>query len=90
MIRSMAVSVWMQRGFLMAVLGLIALGLVCSLAGLKINTTKSIPIGIYQLTDVPVGKGEYVIFCPPQTALFHEARSRGYIGAGFCPGTTDT
>jgi len=70
----------------MAVFGLIALGLVCSLAGLKINTTKSIPIGVYQLTDGPVGKGEYVIFCPPQTALFDEARERGYIGAGFCPG----
>ncbi len=70
----------------MAVFGLIALGLVCYLAGLKINTTKSIPVGIYRLTDVPVGKGEYVIFCPPQTALFDEARERGYIGAGFCPG----
>lgn len=70
----------------MVVFSLIALGLICYLAGLKINTTKSIPIGIYQLTDAPVGKGEYVIFCPPQTALFDEARSRGYIGAGFCPG----
>jgi conjugative transfer signal peptidase TraF len=76
----------MKRGLLMAVFGLIALSLVCYLAGLKINTTKSIPVGIYRLTDVPVGKGEYVIFCPPQTALFDEARSRGYIGAGFCPG----
>lgn len=70
----------------MAVFSLIALGLACYLAGLKINTTKSIPIGIYQLTDVPIGKGEYVIFCPPQTALFDEARERGYIGAGSCPG----
>ena len=84
--RSMTASVWMKRGLLTAALSLIALGLICSLAGLKINTTKSIPVGIYQLTDGPVGKGEYVIFCPPQTALFDEARERGYIGAGFCPG----
>jgi conjugative transfer signal peptidase TraF len=70
----------------MAVFGLIALSLVCYLAGLKINTTKSIPIGFYRLTDAPIGKGEYVIFCPPQTALFDQARERGYIGAGFCPG----
>ncbi|SEA65121.1 conjugation peptidase TraF. Serine peptidase. MEROPS family S26C [Nitrosospira multiformis] len=69
-----------------AALSMIAGGLICYLAGLKINTTKSIPVGIYQLVDVPVGKGEYVIFCPPQTALFDEARERGYIGAGFCPG----
>jgi len=70
----------------MAVFGLIALSLVCYLAGLKINTTKSIPVGIYRLADFPVGKGEYVIFCPPQTALFDEARERAYIGSGFCPG----
>ena len=70
----------------MAVFGLTALSLVCYLAGLRVNTTKSIPVGVYRLTDVPVGKGEYVIFCPPRTALFDEARSRGYIGAGFCPG----
>jgi conjugative transfer signal peptidase TraF len=31
-------------------------------------------------------KGEYVIFCPPESALFDEARKRGYIGAGYCPG----
>jgi conjugative transfer signal peptidase TraF len=36
--------------------------------------------------DAPVAKREYVIFCPPQSALFDEARERGYIGAGFCPG----
>jgi conjugative transfer signal peptidase TraF len=81
-----AVSVWMKRGLLMAVPSLIAVGLICYLAGLRINTTKSIPVGIYRLTDVPVGKGEYVIFCPPQTALFDQARERGYISAGFCPG----
>jgi conjugative transfer signal peptidase TraF len=69
-----------------AALGLLAVGFVCYAAGLRINTTRSIPIGIYRLSDVPVGKGEYVIFCPPQTALFDEARERGYIGAGFCPG----
>lgn len=84
--RSMAASVWMRRGLLTAVLSPIAVGLICYLAGLRINTTKSIPVGIYRLTDVPVGKGEYVIFCPPQTALFDEARERGYISAGFCPG----
>jgi len=69
-----------------AALGLLAVGFVCYAAGLRINTTRSIPVGIYRLTDAPVGKGEYVIFCPPQTALFEEALERGYIGAGFCPG----
>lgn len=56
--------------------------LICHLAGLRINTIKSIPVEIYRLT---VGKGKYVIFCSPQTALFDEACSRKYIGVGFCP-----
>lgn len=69
-----------------AALGLMAMGFACFAAGLRVNTTRSIPVGLYQLSNTPVGKGEYVIFCPPQTALFDEARERGYIGAGFCPG----
>jgi conjugative transfer signal peptidase TraF len=31
-------------------------------------------------------KGAYVLFCPPQVAVFDEARTRGYITSGFCPG----
>jgi len=27
-----------------------------------------------------------VIFCPPKTAVFDDAKARGYIGAGFCSG----
>jgi conjugative transfer signal peptidase TraF len=64
----------------------LGLALICLAAGLRFNTTRSIPVGIYRLTNAPVGKGEYVIFCPPPSALFDEARERGYIGAGFCPG----
>ena len=77
---------WISRALIGAALAFLAVCLVCFAAGLRVNTTKSIPVGIYRLTDMPVGKGEYVIFCPPQTALFEEARERGYIGAGFCPG----
>jgi conjugative transfer signal peptidase TraF len=70
----------------LAALGLMALAFLCHAAGLRINTTKSIPIGLYRMTDAPVAKGEYVIFCPSQSALFDEAKERSYIGAGFCPG----
>lgn len=63
-----------------------ALLLVVGLAGLRINTTKSIPVGLYRLTNEPIEKGSYVIFCPPKTQLFDTAKERGYIGAGFCPG----
>jgi conjugative transfer signal peptidase TraF len=53
---------------------------------MRINTTKSVPVGFYWMTSDPVKKGSYVIFCPPETELFATAKERGYIGAGFCPG----
>jgi conjugative transfer signal peptidase TraF len=82
----LTIPVRIARHAALGALGLMALGFVCFAAGLRINTTKSIPIGLYRITDVPVAKGEYVIFCPPQSAVFEEAWERGYIGAGFCPG----
>lgn len=55
-------------------------------AGARINTTRSIPVGLYWASGAVVEKGAYVLFCPPQAPVFDEARARGYIGAGFCPG----
>ncbi|MBA4143582.1 MAG: conjugative transfer signal peptidase TraF [Nitrosospira sp.] len=69
-----------------AAIGLLLLGFVCSALGLRVNATKSIPVGVYRIVDEPVEKGGYVIFCPPESSLFDEARERGYIAAGFCPG----
>jgi len=54
--------------------------------GIRINTTRSIPLGIYRVSDAAVGKGADVLVCPPPGPLFAEARSRGYLGAGFCAG----
>jgi conjugative transfer signal peptidase TraF len=65
---------------------LLLLGAGWYAAGARINTTRSIPIGLYWTTGQPVAKGAYVLFCPPQAAVFDEARTRGYITAGFCPG----
>ncbi|MFP1883516.1 conjugative transfer signal peptidase TraF [Lonsdalea quercina] len=62
---------------------------VCGLgyaAGLRINTTKSIPVGLYKISQKAGEKGDYVIFCPPEKAIFSLAQKRGYIGSGFCPG----
>jgi conjugative transfer signal peptidase TraF len=56
------------------------------LLGVRVNTTPSIPLGFYFLTKKPIKKGDYVIFCPRETAVFDTAHDRGYIGAGFCPG----
>ena len=63
--------------------------LLCGVAyavGLRINTTPSIPVGIYRLTDDLLTKGAYVYFCPPPASVFDMAKDRGYLSAGFCPG----
>lgn len=64
----------------------LVLGVACYLAGARVNTTRSIPVGLYWTSSVPVEKGAYVLFCPPQAGVFEDAKERGYIGAGFCPG----
>jgi conjugative transfer signal peptidase TraF len=66
--------------------GLLLLGLGCYAAGVRINTTKSIPLGVYLASSKPVEKGDYVWFCPPRVSVFIDARERGYLAAGFCPG----
>lgn len=54
--------------------------------GARVNTTLSIPLGLYWRVDKPVQRGAYVMFCPPQVEVFGQAKQRGYLGAGFCPG----
>lgn len=65
---------------------LIALVVVAKLSGVRINSTASYPVGVYLMTNSPIEKGALVIFCPPDSPAFKQARERGYIGAGFCPG----
>lgn len=59
---------------------------VCGAIGFRINDSKSIPLGIYLTSDLPVKKGAYVLLCPPLNAAIGEAKKRGYLAAGFCPG----
>lgn len=60
--------------------------LVLGAAGARVNTTKSIPVGLYWTASVPVEKGAYVLWCPPTSSVFDAAKERGYIGAGLCAG----
>ncbi len=65
----------------------LALGLVLAhQAGLRLNITRSIPLGLYRMSSDPIAKGAYVLWCPPERSEFDLAKERGYIGAGFCPG----
>ena len=83
----------MKRIFKMATVGVaifgggaIAVGALCFAVGARVNTSKSIPVGLYWTSDKPVEKGVYVMFCPQQAGVFLEAKERGYLTAGFCPG----
>jgi len=74
-----------------AVVGTVFLMLISGfyMAGARINTTKSIPVGLYWTSTMPIEKikkGAYVLFCPPQNSIFDEAKTRDYIGSGTCPG----
>lgn len=66
--------------------GILLLGLACYAAGARVNTTRSIPLGLYWASSKPVQKGDYVMFCPPPLGVFDTAKERGYLRAGFCPG----
>lgn len=61
-------------------------GVFLYLIGARVNTTSSIPVGLYWRVNQAVGKGAYVMFCPPQVQVFEQAKQRGYIGSGICPG----
>lgn len=63
-----------------------AMAITAHLSGVVINTTASLPLGLYRTIKAPVARGVYVKFCPPPSALFDEAARRGYLHAGFCPG----
>ena len=62
--------------------------LVAGFAGIRLNLTGSIPLGLYQVAGSIHGlkRGDIVLAClPDSVAVF--ARSRGYLpGGGPCPG----
>ncbi len=79
---------WSRLRYPLVIVGVcLALGLALAhQAGLRLNTTHSIPLGFYLMSNDPIEKGAYVLWCPPQRPEFDLAKERGYIGAGFCPG----
>lgn len=66
-------------------IGLITIGLLLEVIGIRINTSNSIPKGIYWISTAKKLKGQYVIFCPKNTEIFREALHRGFINKGLCP-----
>ena len=57
--------------------------------GYRVNVSDSFPKGIWRIShyhwdlDLTSLKGEIILFRPPCTPPFLEAKKRGYIGFGF-------
>ena len=79
---------WQQITSVIAIVcvSVLALAAICGLLGARINLTSSLALGLYWQIDAPLEKGSYAMFCPPETAIFAEAKARGYLMAGSCPG----
>lgn len=59
------------------------------LGGLRVNSTASMPRGIWYVAPVVAAalrRGEIVSVCLPDAAPLREAAARGYVQAGSCPG----
>lgn len=72
--------------FLISIIGMV---LFLVVMGFRINLTDSIPVGLYRIKaikNVKNMKHAYVIFCPDDKPVFQQARGRGYIDHGLCPG----
>ncbi|WP_430252170.1 conjugative transfer signal peptidase TraF [Neorhizobium sp. DAR64860/K0K1] len=69
--------------------GMIAgLAAIAYMGGFRLNLTPSEPLGLWRIVALqrPVKAGDLIFICPPATASFEEARSRGYVRRGLCPG----
>ena len=69
-----------------APLALIGLGCAAYLAGFRINTTNSMPEGLWLVTSLApasLHRGQIVTLCLPEEAG-RLAQERGYIGSGTC------
>ena len=56
--------------------------------GFRINLTPSYPLGLWRIETLnrDVRVGDRIFICPPLTETFRQARERGYVRRGFCPG----
>lgn len=61
---------------------------IAAVAGFRINTTPSVALGLWRIVPLnqPAALGDLLFVCPPATSRFAEARKRGYLHSGMCPG----
>lgn len=74
-----------QEYVLLALLVGLMVIFIPSFFGAVINTTRSIPVGLYWRVRAQPQIGAYVLVCPPSNEVFDAALERGYISSGWCP-----
>lgn len=59
-----------------------------TVGGYRVNLTPSEPLGLWRIEAVRRSTeiGDLVFVCAPATAMFEEARKRGYLRPGLCAG----
>ncbi|MBF2712749.1 conjugative transfer signal peptidase TraF [Agrobacterium vitis] len=64
------------------------LAAIAYMGGFRLNLTPSEPLGLWRIEALhrPVEIGDLVFVCLPVTAIFEEARQRGYLRRGLCSG----
>jgi conjugative transfer signal peptidase TraF len=75
---------WFALGCLAGVVGVWAL---CA-SGLRINGTRSEPVGIYWAVGTDLAKGDFLFALPPAEPVFALAKERAYLGPGPSPAGT--
>lgn len=64
-----------------------AAGATAYYGGLRINTTESMPVGLWLVTaGGAIERGLVVSVCPAPGAVMDMAKERGYVPPGVCPG----
>ena len=56
------------------------------LSGFVVNTTSSLPLGLYRATKEPIRRGMFATFCLEDGEFIRLAKERGYLSEGSCPG----
>jgi conjugative transfer signal peptidase TraF len=81
----LAYTVWGIAGLLWGVVQ------IAESAGIRINHTASLVPTLWRVTPLqgPLQRGQIVSFCPPDNAVIRQARARGFLGPGACPGGTE-
>ncbi|MDH0913110.1 MULTISPECIES: conjugative transfer signal peptidase TraF [Rhizobium/Agrobacterium group] len=86
-LRRMKRLVWFYR---ISSISLFTLGFILLLGGqgFRVNLTPSEPLGLWRIVELDrsILVGDLVFICPPDTDAMGEARARGYLRFGLCPG----